>query len=81
MSQISSVLRSGRVRPVRHGDRLRVVNHLDELRTRLIVALITVGVAFGLCFWENHELLRIINGPLADQTGRWFVQMSRAGCE
>jgi sec-independent protein translocase protein TatC len=68
MSQISSVLRSGRVRPVRHGDRLSVVDHLDELRTRLIVALITVGVAFGLCFWQNHELLKIINRPLADQT-------------
>jgi sec-independent protein translocase protein TatC len=68
MSQISSVLRSAWVRPIRHGDRLSAVDHLDELRTRLIVALVTVGVAFGLCFWQNHELLKLINHPLANQT-------------
>jgi sec-independent protein translocase protein TatC len=68
MPQISSVLRSARVRPVEHGQRLSAVDHLDELRTRLIVSLITIAVAFGICFWQNHQLLRIINQPLAQQT-------------
>ena len=68
MSQISSVLRSARVRPLEHGQRVSAVDHLDELRTRLIVSLVTVGVAFGICFWQNHQLLHIINQPLANQT-------------
>jgi sec-independent protein translocase protein TatC len=58
----------GRVRPIGHQDRLTIVDHLDELRTRLIVSLLAVAVAFGICFWQNHELLRLINKPLAHQT-------------
>jgi sec-independent protein translocase protein TatC len=51
-----------------HEDRLTVVDHLDELRTRLIVCLAVIAAAFGLCFWQNHALLDIINAPLAHQT-------------
>jgi sec-independent protein translocase protein TatC len=51
-----------------HEDRLSVVDHLEELRSRLIVSLAVVGVAFGLCFWQNHALLKIINKPLAHET-------------
>jgi len=63
-----SALAPGRVRPVRHDARLSVVDHLDELRTRLIVSLLAVLVAFGICFWQNHQLLSIINEPLAHNT-------------
>jgi sec-independent protein translocase protein TatC len=68
MSQMSGVLRSARVRSIKHGDRLSAVDHLDELRSRLIVSLLTIAVAFGICFWQNHQLLKIINQPLAQQT-------------
>jgi sec-independent protein translocase protein TatC len=51
-----------------HEDRISVVDHLEELRGRLIVCLAVVGVAFGLCFWQNHALLNVINAPLAHQT-------------
>lgn len=51
-----------------HEDRLSVVDHLDELRTRLIVCAVAFGVVFGLCFWQNHALLKFINTPLAAQT-------------
>ncbi len=51
-----------------HEDRLTTVGHLDELRTRLIVSLVAIGVAFGVCFWQNHQLLQLINRPLAAQT-------------
>jgi sec-independent protein translocase protein TatC len=53
---------------VSHDARLSVVDHLEELRTRLIVCLLALGVAFGICFWQNHELLNIINEPLAYNT-------------
>lgn len=53
-----------RVRPVSHEDRLTLVEHLDELRSRLIVAVLVFAVAFALCFWQNHLLLEIAQGPL-----------------
>jgi sec-independent protein translocase protein TatC len=53
---------------VGHEDRLSVVDHLTELRVRLIVSLAALAVAFGFCMWQNHALLHIINKPLATQT-------------
>ena len=46
-----------------HEDRLTTVGHLDELRTRLIVSLVAIGVAFGFCFWQNHRLLAADQPP------------------
>jgi sec-independent protein translocase protein TatC len=56
------------LRPIGHEDRLSLVDHLDELRNRLIISGAVLVVAFGFCFWQNHELLRIINKPLTTQT-------------
>src|ERR671930_560790 len=53
-----------KIRPVGHEDRLSLVEHLDELRTPIILSLVAFGVALGLCFWQNHLLLRIVNDPL-----------------
>src|SRR5882757_6618581 len=53
-----------RVKAVSHEDRLTVVEHLDELRTRIVVCLVVFGVALALCFWQNHLLLEIAGGPL-----------------
>jgi len=57
-----------RFRPIGHDARLSLVDHLDELRTRLIVSLVALATAFGICFWQNHELLHLVNQPLANQT-------------
>src|SRR5690348_1578863 len=57
-----------RLRPVGYDEDLSLVGHLDELRTRLIVSLLVMGVAFGLCFWQNHRLLDLVDQPLAHQT-------------
>ena len=53
-----------RIRPIGFEDRLSLVDHLDELRTRIIISLAAFGVALGLCFWQNHLLLRIADHPL-----------------
>ena len=52
------------LRPVGHQDRLSVVDHLDELRQRLIVVAVALAVAFGFCFWQNQTLLHLLNSPL-----------------
>jgi sec-independent protein translocase protein TatC len=59
-----------RFKAVGHEDRLTLVEHLDELRTRIIVSVVVLGVAFALCFWQNHLLLDIANGPLPDDHDR-----------
>ncbi len=56
------------IRTIGHEDRLSLVEHLDELRTRLILSGAVLAVAFGFCLWQNHALLKIINHPLKTQT-------------
>jgi sec-independent protein translocase protein TatC len=55
-------------RSIDHEEQLTTVDHLDELRTRLIMSLLVVAVAFGFCFWQNHRILGLVNAPLAHQT-------------
>ncbi|MGZ5316238.1 MAG: twin-arginine translocase subunit TatC [Solirubrobacterales bacterium] len=52
------------VRPVDFEDRLTLVEHLDELRSRIIVCLVVFGVALAICFWQNEWLLDVANAPL-----------------
>ncbi|MEJ7718207.1 MAG: twin-arginine translocase subunit TatC [Thermoleophilaceae bacterium] len=53
-----------RLKSVRHDEELSLVDHLDELRSRLIVVVIAFGVAFAACFWQNHYVLAALNRPL-----------------
>ncbi len=50
--------------PIRHQDRLSLVGHLDELRTRLMVSALAFTAAFSLCFWQNDRVLEVIGRPL-----------------
>jgi len=53
-----------RIKPIEHEDRLSIVEHLDELRTRLIFCSFAFIVALVVCFWQNDLLLDIANDPL-----------------
>jgi sec-independent protein translocase protein TatC len=53
------------LRPIGHDDRLSIVDHLDELRSRLIICVVALAVAFGLCFWQSAGLLKLLNQPLS----------------
>jgi sec-independent protein translocase protein TatC len=52
------------LRTVGHEDELTLIEHLTELRLRLLVSLAAFGVSFAFWFWQNHTLLRILNEPL-----------------
>jgi len=56
------------LKPIGHDDRLTIVDHLDELRTRLMISAATLVVVFAICFWQNHALLDFLNQPLKDST-------------
>jgi sec-independent protein translocase protein TatC len=62
------------IRTIGHEDRLSLVDHLEELRTRLIVSAAVLAVAFGVCLWQNHVLLEVINRPLTSQTKKQVVK-------
>src|SRR4051812_18641345 len=55
-------------KPIGHEDRLSLIEHLDELRSRLIICVGILVVAFSLCAWQNGRLLDIINKPLDKET-------------
>jgi sec-independent protein translocase protein TatC len=52
------------LRPIRHEDRLSLVDHLDELRRRLIACIVVFLIAFGICLWQDNAILDIMNRPL-----------------
>jgi len=53
-----------RVKAISHEDRLTLVEHLDELRARVVVSSAVFGVALALCFWQNRLLLALASAPL-----------------
>jgi sec-independent protein translocase protein TatC len=55
-----------RLAPISHDDRLSLVEHLDELRTRLIACVIAFMAAFAICYWQNNWLLDTINKPVRE---------------
>jgi sec-independent protein translocase protein TatC len=52
------------MRAAQFDEQMTLVEHLDELRNRIIVSAAVLVVACGLCFWQNHLLLEIANKPL-----------------
>ena len=56
-----------RVRPVGRDDRLSVVEHLDELRNRIIVSAVALLVAFAVAYGFHEQLLDILEWPLPER--------------
>lgn len=54
----------GRLRAIGPDDRIAIVDHLDELRLRIIVSLAALGAAFAFSIWQNRQLLEVVNQPL-----------------
>ena len=68
-----------RLKSVQHDDRLTLVEHLDELRTRIVVAIAAFAVGFGLCFWQNVMSLSAKGIPCRGPR-QLPAAMSRSAC-
>ena len=51
-------------RRLRHGEEATLVEHLDELRTRLVVSMVAVAAAFAVTFPFHERIVRWLKGPL-----------------
>jgi sec-independent protein translocase protein TatC len=51
-------------RRLRHGEEATLVEHLDELRTRIIIALVAIVPAFLLAFAFHERIMEWLTGPL-----------------
>src|SRR5919202_2793629 len=51
-------------RRLRHGEEATLVEHLGELRSRLIIALLALAVGFGIAYGFHGHLLDWLNRPL-----------------
>jgi sec-independent protein translocase protein TatC len=55
-----------RPKAISHDDEVSLVEHLDELRARIVVSIAVFGVALALCFWQSDLLLELASVPLPD---------------
>jgi sec-independent protein translocase protein TatC len=53
------------LRPIGHEDRLTLVDHLDELRRRLVVSIVALLASFSFCFWQSDAILKIVTDPVS----------------
>jgi sec-independent protein translocase protein TatC len=60
-------LRGMIVRRVGRDERLTVVEHLDELRNRVIVSVVALVVAFAVAYGFHDQLLEILQRPLPER--------------
>jgi sec-independent protein translocase protein TatC len=77
------------LRPIGHEDRLSLVEHLDELRGRIIWCILAFVVAFSFTYWQNDAVLDIVNEPVTkafkpgknpkDQLGQTAIFQQRIG--
>ncbi len=56
--------RRRRMKPAKFDERMTLVEHLDELRNRIIFSGIVLVIAISFCFWQDEQLLDIANDPL-----------------
>jgi len=50
--------------PIGHTDELTLVDHLDELRTRIVYSLVFLTIVFALCFANSNAVLHVITKPI-----------------
>lgn len=57
-------------RRLRHGEEVTLVEHLGELRARIVISLLALVVCFGFTYAFRGHLLRWLNEPLPASIGK-----------
>jgi sec-independent protein translocase protein TatC len=57
-----------RARRVKPDEQLTLVEHLDELRSRIVVVLAVLTVAIAVCFYKSAAILNFLAAPLQSNT-------------
>jgi sec-independent protein translocase protein TatC len=55
-----------RLKPIAHDERLSLVEHLDELRTRILICVAAFVIVGGICLWQDDRILKLVNEPLVE---------------
>jgi sec-independent protein translocase protein TatC len=53
-------------RRLRHGEEASLVEHLGELRSRLLISLFALGIAFAVAFAFHEHIVEALTRPLPD---------------
>jgi sec-independent protein translocase protein TatC len=56
-----------RIKRIEYDEHASLVDHLSELRSRLVASLVAFGAALALCFWQNDVLLELLRTPIGDK--------------
>jgi sec-independent protein translocase protein TatC len=56
-----------RIRRIEYDETATLVDHLGELRSRIIASIAAFGTALVLCFWQNNMLLDLLRLPIGDR--------------
>ena len=60
----SQDIKKRKIRKVAPEEKLPFTEHLEELRWRLIIIIISVAVWFGLCYTFSEDIIRFVQKPL-----------------
>jgi sec-independent protein translocase protein TatC len=55
------------IRRVKPDEQLTLVEHLDELRQRIIVVLAVLAIGLAVCFWQNGWIYDVLTNPIDDR--------------
>jgi sec-independent protein translocase protein TatC len=53
-------------RRLSHGEEATLVEHLEELRSRLMLSLVAIVPAFGIAYYFHEEVIEWLTGPLPE---------------
>jgi sec-independent protein translocase protein TatC len=57
-------------RRLAHGEEATLVEHLGELRARIVVAMLALVVSFSVAYAFHHEIIKALTRPLPDDKGK-----------
>jgi sec-independent protein translocase protein TatC len=55
------------LKPAQFDERMTLVEHLDELRNRIVFSGVLLVIVIAVCFWQDETILDIANNPIDDR--------------